>query len=59
MTQIRPRIDPDLAAEIQAYGDSLGLSFNATVNMLLRISIRAAVAGAAMTPSEHNPGSTT
>ena len=57
MTQIRPRIDPGLATEIQAYGDSLGLSFNATVNMLLRISLRAAVTGAALAP-RHDTGST-
>ena len=28
MTQIRPRIADDLAAEVQAYADSYGISFD-------------------------------
>lgn len=46
MTQIRPRIDEDLAAEIQAYADSLSsetgipVSFNAAVAVLLRRALK-------------------
>ena len=46
MTQIRPRLDDDLAAEVQAYADSLSkelgtrVSFNATVTVLLRRALR-------------------
>ena len=48
MTQIRPRIDPDLAAEIQEYADQLSaetgvrISFNAAVTVLLRRALKAA-----------------
>jgi hypothetical protein len=42
MTQIRPRLDPDIAADVQAYTDGLSrqfgvrVSFSAAVNRLLR-----------------------
>jgi antitoxin component of RelBE/YafQ-DinJ toxin-antitoxin module len=39
MTQIRPRLDDDLAAEVQAYVDRLGISFNAAVKVLLHRSL--------------------
>jgi len=42
VTQIRPRIDDDLAAEVKAYGDSLRLNFTTTVTILLRIGLAAA-----------------
>ena len=37
MTQIRPRLDdaPELVARVQAYANSLGISFNAAVKVLL------------------------
>jgi hypothetical protein len=61
VTQIRPRIDDDLAAEVKAYGDSLRLNFNTTVKILLRIGLRAAPREwdevvAALTPSEDQNG---
>ena len=46
MTQIRPRIDPDLAAQIQAYAGILSaetgipVSFNAAVDVLLRRALK-------------------
>ena len=57
MTQIRPRLDGDLAAEVQAYADSLSrelgthISFNAVVTVLLRRALRAV-------SQEHDAGST-
>ena len=36
MPQIRPRIDEDIAADVQAYAGRRGISFNAAVNVLLR-----------------------
>ena len=45
MSQIRPRIDDDLAAEVKAYGDSLRLNFNTTVTILLRIGLAVAPRG--------------
>lgn len=56
MTQTRPRIDDDLAAEVQAYADRLSkelgtrISFNAVVTVLLRRALRDA-------GQEHDPGS--
>ena len=42
MTQIRPRIDPGLAADIHAYADEWHISFNAAVTILLQIALRTA-----------------
>lgn len=39
MTQVRPQIDEDLAAEVQAYADSLGISLTAAVRILLRTAL--------------------
>lgn len=36
MTQTRPRLDDDLAAEVQAYADALHITFTAAVKILLR-----------------------
>jgi antitoxin component of RelBE/YafQ-DinJ toxin-antitoxin module len=41
VTQIRPRIDEDLAAEVQAYADAYGISFTDAVKILLRNALRA------------------
>ena len=51
MTQIRPRIPDGLAAQVQEYADSYGISFNAAVKILLRIGLACA------TPASQ-PGST-
>ena len=45
MTQIRPRIDDELAAEVKAYGDSLRLNFTTTVTILIRIGLATAPRG--------------
>ena len=42
MTQIRPRLDEDVAAEVKAYADGLSLSFGTAVNVLIRAGLRAA-----------------
>jgi hypothetical protein len=48
MTQIRPRINADLAADVQAFADSYGketgipVSFNTAVKILLRAGLDAA-----------------
>jgi hypothetical protein len=66
VTQIRPRLDEDLAAEVKAYGDSLRLNFNTTVRILLRIGLRAAprdhdgvIAALKAASQEQDAGSTT
>jgi len=41
MTQIRPRLDDDLAAEVQAYADAYRISFSAAVKILLRQALKA------------------
>ena len=47
MTQIRPRLDGDLAAEVQEYAEHLSrelgtrVSFNGAVTILLRAGLRA------------------
>jgi antitoxin component of RelBE/YafQ-DinJ toxin-antitoxin module len=41
MTQIRPRLDDDLAAEVQSYADALHISFSAAVKVLLRQALQA------------------
>lgn len=46
MTQIRPRLDADLAAEVQAYARQLSgetgipISFNTAVRVLLRRALK-------------------
>lgn len=46
MTQVRPRLDDDLAADVQAYAGRLSrelgtrISFNAVVTILLRRALR-------------------
>ena len=42
MTQTRPRIDDNLAADIRAYADQWHISFNAAVTILLQIALRTA-----------------
>jgi len=48
MSQIRPRIDDDLAADIQAFADrysketGIPVSFNSAVRILLRYGLQAA-----------------
>lgn len=39
MSQIRPRLDDDLAAEVQAYASAWHISFNAAVRILLRTGL--------------------
>lgn len=41
MTQIRPRLDDDLAARVQAYADTLHVTFNAAVKVLLHAGLNA------------------
>ena len=40
MTQTRPRLDDDLAAEVQAYAEEWHISFNAAVKILIRVGLR-------------------
>ena len=40
MTQIRPRLDEDLAAAVKAYADSYKISFNDAVKILLRMALK-------------------
>ena len=42
MTQIRPRIDDNLAAAVKTYADEWHISFNAAVTILLQIALRTA-----------------
>jgi antitoxin component of RelBE/YafQ-DinJ toxin-antitoxin module len=39
MTQIRPRLDEDLAAAVQAYADDWHITFSAAVRILLRVAL--------------------
>jgi antitoxin component of RelBE/YafQ-DinJ toxin-antitoxin module len=41
VTQIRPRLDDDLAAEVSAYADTMHISFSAAVKILLRQALQA------------------
>jgi antitoxin component of RelBE/YafQ-DinJ toxin-antitoxin module len=50
MTQIRPRLDPGLAAEVQAYADTYGISFTDAVKILLRNALKAAAQDGGSTP---------
>ena len=36
MTQTRPQLDDDLAADVKAYADTLHITFTAAVKILLR-----------------------
>jgi hypothetical protein len=40
MTQTRPRLDDDLAAEVQAYADTYHITFTAAVKILLRLGLQ-------------------
>jgi hypothetical protein len=42
VTQIRPRLDDDLAADVQAYAEEWHISFNAAVTILLRQALQTA-----------------
>ncbi len=42
MTQTRPRLDDDLAADVRAYADAWGITFNAAVKILLRQALQQA-----------------
>jgi len=48
MTQIRPRLDGDIAADVKAFADSysketgIPVSFNSAVRILLRYGLQAA-----------------
>lgn len=42
MTQIRPRLDDRLAADVQAYADAYRITFTAAVKILLRHGLQAA-----------------
>jgi hypothetical protein len=42
MTQTRPRLDDDLAAEVKAYAKEWRISFNAAVTILLRSGLQSA-----------------
>ena len=41
MTQTRPRLDDDLAAEVQAYADTYHYTFTTAVRIILRAGLRA------------------
>jgi hypothetical protein len=45
MTQIRPRIEDNLAPLIQAWADRHHVSFNAATNILISIGLEAQVNG--------------
>lgn len=49
MTQIRPRLDDDLAAEVQAYADAYRITFTAAVKILLRLGLQYSRAEARLT----------
>jgi hypothetical protein len=40
MTQTRPRLDEDLAADVKAYAEEWHISFNAAVTILIRVGLR-------------------
>ena len=40
MTQTRPRLDDDIAAEVQAYADANHISFTAATRILLRQALK-------------------
>jgi hypothetical protein len=42
MTQTRPRLDDDLAADVRTYADAWHITFNAAVTILLRQALQQA-----------------
>ena len=40
MTQTRPQLDDDLAADVKTYADAWGITFTAAVKILLRQALK-------------------
>jgi len=57
MPQIRPRLDPNLAAEVQAYADTYGISFTDAVKILIRLGLQYGKVGKLL-KEEQDAGST-
>lgn len=53
MTQTRPRLDDDLAADVQAYADTYGISFTAATKILIRLGLQYGKVGELLKENQH------